>query len=138
MSHLQRGDTIVFATHNAAKIRELDELLAPFRMTVASAGALGLPCQQIPILNPPEPIRSRQRAASSGSAARYGTWFGMVAVPVLNFCGRLSSGHWKSNTREYSQVGVTSIVARSRRSRRDKFLGQRNVTRAPRWSSSGR
>ncbi|HVY19145.1 MAG TPA: RdgB/HAM1 family non-canonical purine NTP pyrophosphatase [Bauldia sp.] len=43
MNHLHRGDTIVFATHNAAKIRELDEMLAPFRMTVAAASALGLP-----------------------------------------------------------------------------------------------
>ncbi len=31
MNHLHRGDTIVFATHNAGKLRELDELLAPFR-----------------------------------------------------------------------------------------------------------
>ena len=40
---LRRGDTLVFATHNKAKLRELDEMLAPFRMTVASAAALGLP-----------------------------------------------------------------------------------------------
>ena len=43
MSSLKRGDKLVFATHNAAKLREIDELIAPFQMTVASAGALGLP-----------------------------------------------------------------------------------------------
>ncbi|MEJ0097993.1 MAG: RdgB/HAM1 family non-canonical purine NTP pyrophosphatase [Bauldia sp.] len=43
MSLLKRGDKLVFATHNAAKIREIDELIAPFQMTVASAAALGLP-----------------------------------------------------------------------------------------------
>ena len=40
---LRRGDTLVFATHNAGKLREIDELMAPFGLTVASAGALGLP-----------------------------------------------------------------------------------------------
>ena len=43
MSALKRGDTLVFATHNPAKIREIGEMLAPFRMTVASSVALGLP-----------------------------------------------------------------------------------------------
>jgi XTP/dITP diphosphohydrolase len=40
---LRRGDTLVFATHNPGKLREIDELMAPFGLTVASAGALGLP-----------------------------------------------------------------------------------------------
>ena len=43
MSSLKRGDELVFATHNPGKLREIDELIAPFRMTVASASALGLP-----------------------------------------------------------------------------------------------
>ena len=40
---LHRGDKLVFATHNADKIREIDEMVAPFGLTVASASALGLP-----------------------------------------------------------------------------------------------
>jgi XTP/dITP diphosphohydrolase len=43
MGSLKRGDKLVFATHNPGKLREIDELIAPFRMTVASASALGLP-----------------------------------------------------------------------------------------------
>jgi XTP/dITP diphosphohydrolase len=43
VSLLKRGDKLVFATHNPGKLREIDELIAPFQMTVASAGALGLP-----------------------------------------------------------------------------------------------
>lgn len=42
-SPLRRGDKLVFATHNADKIREIDEMVAPFGLTVASASALGLP-----------------------------------------------------------------------------------------------
>jgi XTP/dITP diphosphohydrolase len=43
MSSLKRGDTLVFATHNPAKIREIGEMVAPFGLTIASAAALGLP-----------------------------------------------------------------------------------------------
>lgn len=42
MSSLKRGDTLVFATHNDGKLREMGELAAPFGLTVTSAGALGL------------------------------------------------------------------------------------------------
>jgi XTP/dITP diphosphohydrolase len=37
------GDTIVVATHNAGKLREFSELLAPFGIQAQSAGELGLP-----------------------------------------------------------------------------------------------
>lgn len=40
---LRRGDKLVFATHNKGKLREIDDLVAPFGLTVASAAALGLP-----------------------------------------------------------------------------------------------
>lgn len=43
MPHLRTGETLVFATHNPGKLREIDELVAPFRLKVVSAGALGLP-----------------------------------------------------------------------------------------------
>jgi XTP/dITP diphosphohydrolase len=39
---LKAGDTLVFATHNAGKLREIDALVAPFHLKVASAAALGL------------------------------------------------------------------------------------------------
>jgi len=37
------GDTLVVATHNAGKLREFSELLAPFGVETKAAGALGLP-----------------------------------------------------------------------------------------------
>jgi XTP/dITP diphosphohydrolase len=40
---LQSGDTLVVATHNAGKLREMRDLLAPFGLTTVSAGSLGLP-----------------------------------------------------------------------------------------------
>ena len=44
MSHrLLAGPKLVLATHNAGKLREVAELLAPWRFEVVSAGQLGLP-----------------------------------------------------------------------------------------------
>ena len=40
---LRRGDKLVLATHNAGKLSELKELLAPFGLELLSAGDLGLP-----------------------------------------------------------------------------------------------
>jgi XTP/dITP diphosphohydrolase len=40
---LPRGSTLVLASHNKGKVREIDELLAPFGLKVQSASALGLP-----------------------------------------------------------------------------------------------
>lgn len=43
MIRLQRGSGLVLATHNAGKLREIQELLAPYEIVATSAGALGLP-----------------------------------------------------------------------------------------------
>jgi XTP/dITP diphosphohydrolase len=40
---LRRGDTLVVATHNPGKLREIGELLAPFGLELRSAADLGLP-----------------------------------------------------------------------------------------------
>ncbi len=42
MRRLQAGDRLVLASHNAGKLRELEALVAPFGVAVASAGSLGL------------------------------------------------------------------------------------------------
>ena len=43
MSRRFTGGRLVLATHNAGKVREIAELLAPFAVDVVSAGSLGLP-----------------------------------------------------------------------------------------------
>lgn len=40
---LRAGDRLVIATHNAGKLAELSELMAPFDLDLVSAGELGLP-----------------------------------------------------------------------------------------------
>jgi XTP/dITP diphosphohydrolase len=43
MTRSYTTDRLVIASHNAGKVREIAELLAPFGVDVVSAGALGLP-----------------------------------------------------------------------------------------------
>lgn len=40
---LERGGTLVVASHNAGKVREIGDLVAPFGLATVSAGTLGLP-----------------------------------------------------------------------------------------------
>lgn len=40
---LEPGERLVVATHNPGKLREIEVLVAPFGLSVVSAGALGLP-----------------------------------------------------------------------------------------------
>lgn len=43
MRRLLRGETLVIASHNAGKLREIAALMAPFGIPVTSVAALGLP-----------------------------------------------------------------------------------------------
>ena len=40
---LKKGETLVVASHNLGKVREIEELIAPFGFAITSAGALDLP-----------------------------------------------------------------------------------------------
>ena len=42
-AHRQLSGRLAAATHNAGKLREIRELLAPYRLDIVSAGELGLP-----------------------------------------------------------------------------------------------
>jgi XTP/dITP diphosphohydrolase len=43
MARIFSGGRLVLATHNKGKVREINDLLAPFKVDVVSAGELGLP-----------------------------------------------------------------------------------------------
>ncbi len=43
MIRLSRGQRLVVASHNKGKVREIDELLAPYGLAILGAAALGLP-----------------------------------------------------------------------------------------------
>src|SRR3954465_10442526 len=66
---LSRGDTLVLATHNDGKVRELTELLAPFGLTLHPAGALGLAEPEETGASFKANAELKALAAASGSAA---------------------------------------------------------------------
>jgi XTP/dITP diphosphohydrolase len=43
LNRLEKGARLVLASHNAGKLREIGDLLAPYGVDLVSAGALGLP-----------------------------------------------------------------------------------------------
>jgi XTP/dITP diphosphohydrolase len=68
---LPAGSALVIATHNPGKLREMAELLAPHRLALTSAGALGLlePEETAPDFAGNARIKALAAARASGEAA---------------------------------------------------------------------
>ena len=65
---------VVIATHNAGKLREMRELLAPFGVEAVSAGELGLPepAETGHMFSENAAIKAHAAAASHGSSGDFG------------------------------------------------------------------
>ncbi|SFV37759.1 XTP/dITP diphosphohydrolase [Devosia crocina] len=64
---LRRGDRLVLATHNAGKLKEFQELFAPFGLELVSAGDLGLPEPEENGTTFAENARTKAHAAARGA-----------------------------------------------------------------------
>ena len=64
---LRPGDRLVLATHNAGKLREFQDLLASFGLSIVSAGELGLPEPEETGTTFIENARIKAHAAAKGS-----------------------------------------------------------------------
>lgn len=64
---LRRGDRLVLATHNAGKLAEFKQLLAPFGLDLVSAGQLGLPEPDETGVSFIENARIKAHAAAQGA-----------------------------------------------------------------------
>ena len=64
---LRRGDRLVLATHNAGKLKEFQELFAPFGLELISAGELGLPEPEETGTTFAENARTKAHAAAKGA-----------------------------------------------------------------------
>ena len=71
LRRLLPGSRLVLATHNAGKLREIVELLAPYGVEVMSAGALGLPApaEDAPDFAGNAAIKAQAAARASGLTA---------------------------------------------------------------------
>ena len=64
---LAKGDRLVLATHNAGKLKEFQELFAPFGLELVSAGELGLPEPEETGTTFAENARIKAHAAAKGA-----------------------------------------------------------------------
>lgn len=96
------GDTIVIATHNAGKLKEMSELLAPYGLTCKSAGEFGLtePKEDGTIYAENAAIKALYAAKATGLPALADD--SGLAVDLLDGAPGLFTADWAGNPRDFS------------------------------------
>lgn len=102
MSRRFSGERLVLATHNPGKVRELNELVAPFGVAAISAGELGLP----------EPVEDgdtfvanaliKAHAAAGGSGLPALADDSGLVVPALDGDPGIYSARWAGPDKDFS------------------------------------
>jgi XTP/dITP diphosphohydrolase len=101
---LARGSTLVIASHNKGKVREIGELLASFALTIKSADQLGLP-------EPEETgatfvdnavLKARAAAEASGEASLADD--SGLAVAALGGAPGIYSARWAGETKDFASA----------------------------------
>lgn len=104
MTHLRipAGATLVLATHNPGKLREFAELLAPFGVTIVTAGALGLaePDETAPDFAGNARIKAAAAAEASGLPALADD--SGFSVAALNGAPGVYSARWAGPTKDFA------------------------------------
>ncbi len=102
--HRQIAGELVIATHNAGKLAELRELLAPYGIRAASADELGLPEPEETGANFRE--NARIKAAAAAAAAQrpaFADDSGLV-VDALGGAPGIHSARWAGETKDFASA----------------------------------
>ena len=128
MGLIKRGDTLVFATHNPAKIREIGEMVSPFRLTVVSAGSLGLPePEETGATFEANAILKAEAAAQGSGHASLADDSGLV-VDALGGDPGICSARWAGPSKDFSAAmrliedKLEAASARTPDKRRARFV----------------
>jgi XTP/dITP diphosphohydrolase len=92
---------LVIATHNAGKLREMRELLAPFGVEAVSAGELGLPEPEEPGTMYAENAAIKAHAAARASGLPALADDSGVAVDALDGAPGLFSARWAGASKDF-------------------------------------
>jgi len=123
MARRLAGGRLVIATHNRGKLAEIEELLQPFGVDVASAGALGLP--------EPEETGATFEANAALKAEAAATASGLPAladdsglvVPALGGAPGIYSARWAGPERDfYRAMARVAAELDGQRDRRGSFV----------------
>jgi XTP/dITP diphosphohydrolase len=99
---LKRGDTLVLASHNPGKVREIEELLAPFGVMVKGAAALGLPEPEETGHTFAENAALKARAAADASGFVALSDDSGLAVAGLGGAPGIYSARWAGPKKDFS------------------------------------
>jgi XTP/dITP diphosphohydrolase len=99
---LPQGTTLVVASHNKGKVREILELLAPFGIAVKGAGELGLDEPEETGITFAENAILKARAAALAAGAYALADDSGLAVTALNGDPGIYSARWAGEGRDFS------------------------------------
>jgi XTP/dITP diphosphohydrolase len=98
------GGRLVIATHNAGKLREIEELLAPFAVSVVGAAALGLPEPEETGDSFEANAALKARAAAAASRLPALADDSGLVVPALGGKPGIHSARWAGPGRDFGQA----------------------------------
>jgi XTP/dITP diphosphohydrolase len=101
MSRRFDGGRLVIASHNPGKVREIDELLRPFRVEVVSAGALGLPEPEETGTSFAENAILKARAAAEGARLPALADDSGLVVQALGGAPGITSARWAGPSKDF-------------------------------------
>jgi XTP/dITP diphosphohydrolase len=101
---LARGSTLVIASHNKGKVREIRELLEPFALTIRGAAELGLPEPEETGVTFAENALLKARAAADASGEAALADDSGLAVAALGGAPGIYSARWAGEVRDFSQA----------------------------------
>jgi XTP/dITP diphosphohydrolase len=112
---LKRGDRLVIATHNAGKLAEFADLLAPFGIDAVSAGALGLPEPDETGLTFEDNAAIKAGAAARASGLPALADDSGICVAVLGGAPGIYSARWAGPSKDFAQAmrNVEEAMAQS-------------------------
>ncbi len=99
---LSQGMTLVVASHNKGKVREIEDLIRPFGVNAISAAALGLaePDETGTMFASNARIKSRAAAAASGHPALADD--SGICVDALDGAPGIFSARWGGETKDFT------------------------------------
>ncbi|MBP2229807.1 XTP/dITP diphosphohydrolase [Azospirillum agricola] len=97
------GDTLVIASHNKGKVREIADLLGPYAATFTTAGELGLPEPEETGTSFVANAELKARAAAAAGHVALADDSGLV-VPALNGDPGIYSARWAGPEKDFAMA----------------------------------
>lgn len=101
---LKKGETLVVASHNPGKVREIDDLIGRFGFKVTSAGALGLPEPEETGMTFEENARIKSLAAAMGAGLPALADDSGLVIDALDGEPGIRSARWAGTDKDFKRA----------------------------------